>query len=226
MRVRRIVFVGVLVVLVAGFPYLMISGPSTGEAAGTTAKAVVMAMVLNTSHQVIHDYVGQMNLAAIVALADAHPSDAIPQGDLLPQLPGPVTGWNWMLPGGQYSSNGTYATASGIYILGEMTAMQAMAQVAIHHNVGGFQYSSEPDTPDYVFEFDEGYPKETTIQGYTAVEWRASGDKLGEVTGVPGEVESMSGLWIGLGMGAPIPEGWLILAAPLVLLGWRARRAR
>ena len=221
LRARNLLVSITTVVFLVSMPYILYSGPES-EAATMEADAVINAMIINASQQEMLDFIGTMDLAAIAALAEAHPNDAIPQGELLPHLPQPLAGWAWMIPGGQYSSNGTYTYGAGMYVKGTIPAITDLLSLGIHHNVGGIEYNTEAEPPEGVIEFDEGYPRETSIQGFIAYEWRATGDKVGEMAGVPGSVESIGGIWVGLGLEMP-ETGLLVLAIPLVLT-WNLRK--
>ena len=74
----------------------------------------------------------------------------------------------------------------------------AKAKVKIYE---GEEYMEPPEN----VTFDAGYPKELTIQGYQAMELRASGANIpGNMSGYPIDVEFVGGLYVVLG--AVIPE--------------------
>jgi len=207
-------------------------GEIAGLAGSThTYAASVNIMAFNsTSNQVLYDYAGSMDLAALDSLAKAHQADPIPRQDLLGQLPQPLPGWLWAIPGGQYNTNGTFTSATGMYMKGDILFATEAVIVSISHVVGGFTYTSgeEVEPPENV-TFDQGYPKEVTVQGYPALEWRATGDNVaGFSSGMPGELKAIGGLWIGLSAGTPISEipnlpYFLAAFLPFVVLGARTR---
>ncbi len=181
---------------------------SLGMAAEETfaQRAMVTIMVLNSSNTVLYDYADMMDMGAIDSLAQAHPNEPIPQEDLLGELPGPPEGWAWLIPGGQYISNGTSTSASGMYFKGIPPSFTELAQVLIHHEVGGISYEDGDyeEIPENI-TFDDGYPLEVTVQGYPGMELRASG---GNLEGIIGDfnAESLGLLWVGIGDEIPIPE--------------------
>jgi len=219
--IRNILALSVVVAIATSLVYVM-PGTSTAEhaslstpispavsAAAFTPRAVVTIMVGNSSNQVLFDYVDKMDLAGIHALAQAHQAELIPPAELLAKLPAPLAGWAWAMPGGQYSViNQTLAVALGLYLKGTIMSYTEMAQVGIHHQVGGWstgEWDEEAGEPPEGVKWDAGYPKELTVQGYPAMETRSSGENLG------GEFEEMNldavgMLWVGLGTEAPVPE--------------------
>lgn len=222
---RFVLFIASMGVLI-GLTYPLLSGSPTVEASETTTKAMVSILAFNSSQQVLYDYADSMDFTGIEALADANPSNSIPQQDLLGKLPGPLPGWGYLIWGDSYTSNSTDANALGMYSRGTMPALEEIAYITISHRVGGFEYSLDPMAIQGILGVDDGYPKDVTVQGYLGIEWRSTGENLGEIANFEGNLESFSGLWVRLGGTTPIPEaGLLVLTVPLLLLGarWRKR---
>jgi len=226
MRYERLAMVIISIGLIVCFPYLFWSGYTEGEAAVTSAKAMVSIIAFNSSQQVLFDYAGTMDLAGIEALADANPTNPIPGPDLTGKLPAPLDGWSWLIFGDQYVGNSTDSTAIGMYTKGSMFSMEALAYVTIFHSVDGFDFEWDPGAIEGIIGFDDGYPKEITVQGYPGIEWRSSGENLGEVTEFQGYLETLGALWVGLGTSTPIPETALVSLGTLALLGGLSMRRK
>ena len=225
MRSRELALGLISMGILVGFPYLLLSGSPTGKAAEAPPKVLVSILGYNSSQQVLYDYAARMDLAGIEALADANPTNPIPQGPLTAELPAPMSGWLSMM-GSQYVANSTDATAIGMYIKGNLMSIEEMVTIGISHRVGGFVQDWDPSTVQGIFSFDQGYPKDVTVQGYPGLEWRATGENLGEITNFEGNLESFGGLFVSLGGGMPIPEpGFLAVALSILLLGaWSRAR--
>ncbi len=219
LRIRNVVLISILVAVVVSLPYLLLSRSRTGEAAETTVKASVSVLAFNSSQQILYDYVNQMDLDAISALADSHPSEPIPYEELVPPLPDPLPGWSWFPMGEQYTSNDTDASAMGMYMKGTLMAVEEISYSVISHRVGGYSYTWDPQAIEGIIGVDDGYPKDVTVQGHSGLEWRSSGENLGEVTDFQGDLDSFGALWIGLDTESPVPEcGLLLLAASAMLI--------
>ena len=202
---------------------------------------MVSVIAFNSSSDVLYDYVALMDLAAIEALVDAIPGNPIPEQDLLGALPGSLPGWTYLSWGSISQSNETYSTALGLYSKGTMLAIEEMVYLAIASQVvpyrsfglpmwaapwmvGGFDSDFDPTTIE-IIGTDEGYPKKVNIQGYSGVEWRSSGDNLGQITQFQGDLESFGALWVDLGDTVQVPEvGPFFLAMSLFVFLKRSSR--
>ncbi len=219
--VMILVSIGLLSIL----PYLFLSGSPSGEAARSNPKAVISIMAYNSSGDVLYDYAGRMDFAGIEALADANSSRPIPEEDLLEALPGPLPGWLYLIWGSTSMSNSTYSSALGMFSKGTMPALEEIAYVAIGSKVGGYDLGFDPKTVEVVLGVDDGYPKEVTIQGYPGIEWRSTGENLGETTQWEGNLESFGALMVGIGGTIHIPEtGLLIILVSVLFLGTQSRK--
>jgi hypothetical protein len=217
LKTRRLAVLAALVVVFVGLSYLLLSGPPASEAATTTAKGMVSVLAFNSSQQILYDYAGRMDLSAVEAVMDGHPASLIPEQEIMPHLPGPLPVWGYVLFGDSYISNSTDSTALGMYGRGSMFAFQEIAYVTISHRIGGFEFSWNPRSIEGVLSLDDGYPKDVKVQGYTAVEWRSTGENLGDTGDFEGHLDSIGGLWVQVGGPAVIPEAGFLVVMPFLL---------
>jgi len=224
---NNLALVIISLVILSVSPYLLLSTSPGGEAAGSNPKVMVSIINFNSSRDVLYDFVALMDLAALEALADANPGSPIPEQDLLGALPGPLPGWTYLIWGSTSQSNETYSSALGMYNKGGMMEIEGITYIAIGSQVGGFDTDFDPLTIEGIVGMDDGYPKNVNVQGYPGVEWRSSGDNLGQTTDFQGNLQAFGALWIGPGGTFPIPEAGILLSAiPLLIIIARFRNGR
>lgn len=157
------------------------------------------------SNQILYQYMDLVDLNALISLSNAHETKAVPFGDIISQLPEPISGWTGDTPDGMLLNMGTFA-----YSLSSRDYTKDGAEddvtVMIWDTVG------EQMGPWFAFwyggmsiETNELFIKHGTYKGYNSVEQRVYADNSGY-------------LLVGLSM-APIPEiGSIVVLSGLLSL--------
>ena len=157
------------------------------------------------SNQILYQYMDLVDLNALISLANAHETKAVPFGDLISQLPEPMSGWTGDKPDGMLLNMGTFAYSFGSRDYTKDGAEDDVT-VMLWDTVG------EQMGPWFAFwygamsiETTEGFIKHGTYKGYNSVEQRTYADNSGN-------------LIVGLSM-APMPEiGSIVVLSGLLSL--------